>query len=217
LTQGAERGFVARVLVLFASSNFHKISEVKSILAPFGLEVVGLDWLEEPPSEPIEDGDTFEDNARLKARGYARATGQVCLADDSGLEVDALGGAPGVHSARYAGSTGSRAERDRANNEKLLGELQGRSGVPRTARFVCALCLARPDGTLVLETRGTCEGVIAHEPRGDQGFGYDPLLYLPDCGLTLAELSPEDKNARSHRGRATRAMADALRRHGGMT
>jgi XTP/dITP diphosphohydrolase len=195
--------------VLFASSNPHKVAEVKAVLEPFGWEVMGLDALGELP-EPTEDGDSFAANARIKAQGYARATGRFCLADDSGLVVDALGGAPGIHSARYAGAPGSRGARDRANNEKLLGELERVRAERRTARFVCALCLAGPDGTIVAETSGSCEGVIGDEPRGDNGFGYDPLLYLPDRGLTVAELSAEEKNARSHRGAAVRAMAELL-------
>jgi XTP/dITP diphosphohydrolase len=199
------------MLVLFATSNPHKIAEVRAVLAPLDWEVMGLDALSDVPPEPVEDGDSFAANARLKAEGYARATGRFCLADDSGLVVDALGGAPGVHSARYAGALGSRMTRDRANNEKLLGELARVPPEQRTAGFVCALCLARPDGTIVAETSGTCEGVIGEHARGENGFGYDPLLYLPDRGLTFAELSPEEKNERSHRGAAVRAMAELLR------
>src|SRR4029450_2687647 len=110
--------------LLFASSNPHKIEEVRAILAPHGIDVVGLDSLENPPPEPVEDGATFEENSRIKAIEYANATGQTCLADDSGLEVDALNGAPGVHSARYAGVDGTRAQRDAANNAKLLKQLK---------------------------------------------------------------------------------------------
>jgi len=201
------------MLVLFASSNPHKVAEVKAVLEPLGWEVMGLDALGELPAEPEEDGPSFAANARIKAQSYAGATGRFCLADDSGLVVDALGGAPGVHSARYAGAEGSRGTRDRANNEKLLAELARLPAEERTARFVCALCLVRPDGTIVAETTGTCEGVITDHPRGENGFGYDPLLYLPDLGLTVAELSAEEKNARSHRGAAVRAMAELLR-HG---
>ncbi|MFW5921087.1 MAG: RdgB/HAM1 family non-canonical purine NTP pyrophosphatase [Polyangiales bacterium] len=197
--------------VLFATSNPHKLEEVRDVLAPVGVEVVGLDSLEHAPPEPVEDGATFEDNARIKAVAYAKATGMRCLADDSGLEVDALGGAPGVHSARYAGVDGARPERDRANNDKLIAQIRQIPQEQRTARFVCVLTLADPDGTIVAETRGTYGGIITTEPRGENGFGYDPLLYLPDLGKTSAELSPEDKNARSHRGAAARAMAERLR------
>ena len=196
--------------LLFATSNPHKLEEVRQILVPLGVEVRSLDSLGEVPPEPVEDGETFEENARKKARGYAAATGIACLADDSGIEVDALGGAPGIHSARYAGIGSSRAERDAANNRKLLEALQGVPAEKRTARFVCVLSLAAPDGRLLAETRGTFEGTIAESPAGGNGFGYDPLLYLPDRGCTSAELAPDEKNARSHRGAALRALAEAL-------
>jgi XTP/dITP diphosphohydrolase len=196
--------------VLFATSNPHKIDEVRAVLAPLGIDVVGLDVLDEVPPEPVEDEETFAGNARLKAIGYAAATGRRCLADDSGLVVDALGGAPGVRSARYAGIGSTRAERDAANNARLLRELGDVPAAERQARFVCAMCLADPDGTIVAETEGTFEGVIADAPRGSNGFGYDPLLYLPDEDCTSAELAPEAKNARSHRGAAARAMASVL-------
>lgn len=194
--------------VVFATSNPHKVAEVRAILRDF--VIVGLDALGQPTTEPVEDGLTFADNARIKARSYAAQTGLRCLAEDSGLEVDALGGAPGVYSARYAGVTGSRAEVDRANNDKLLAALEAIPDGARTARFVCVMCLADPDGTMVAETRGFCEGVIARAPRGHHGFSYDPLLFLPDVGCTVAELSPDDKNARSHRGAAARAMAAVI-------
>jgi XTP/dITP diphosphohydrolase len=197
--------------LLFASSNPHKIEEVRAILAPLGIEIVGLDSLNDPPPEPIEDGATFEENARIKAVAYAKATVQICLADDSGLEVDALNGAPGVHSARYAGADGTRAQRDAANNAKLLKQLKPVPAERRTARFVCAMCLADPDGNIFAETRGEFPGVITDQPRGSNGFGYDPLLYLPDRGCTSAELSTAEKNARSHRGEAARNMADCIK------
>jgi XTP/dITP diphosphohydrolase len=198
--------------VLLATSNPHKVSEVRAILGPLGIEVRSLAELGRDYPEPIEDGHTFEDNARIKARGYAAMVGLPCLAEDSGLEVDALGGAPGVHSARYAGIDGTRDERDRANNEKLLAALANVPAARRTARFVCAMCLALPDGRILAETRGTYDGIVADGPRGENGFGYDPLLFLADVGRTSAELSPEEKNARSHRGQAARAMAELLRR-----
>ncbi len=197
--------------LLFATTNPHKVTEVRLALAPLGYDVRSLDSLASAPPEPVEDAETFRGNARLKATAYARATGLECLAEDSGLEVDALGGAPGVHSARYSGEGGPRTERDRANNEKLLRALDGVPPERRTARFVCAMCVARPDGTVVAESEGTYAGVIATAPRGANGFGYDPLLYLPDLGRTSGELSPTEKDARSHRGQATRALLDALR------
>lgn len=196
--------------IVFATSNPHKINEAREILAPHGLEVVSLADLDAAVEEPEEDGVTFEDNARLKARYYARELRMTCLAEDSGLEVDALGGAPGVYSARYAGTEGSRAERDRANNEKLLRQLANIPAERRQARFVCALALADASGSIRAEARGTYAGIIASEPRGTGGFGYDPLLLLPDRGCTSAELSPEEKNARSHRGHALRQLVAAL-------
>ena len=197
--------------LLFATSNPHKLEEVAAILAPMGIDVVGLCALESKIPEPVEDGATFQANARIKAVYYAKALGRMCLADDSGLEVDALGSAPGVHSARYAGVDGQRPQRDGANNEKLLAELQGVPAEQRTARFVCAMCLVDDDGSILAETRGTFRGIITTEPRGENGFGYDPLLYLPDVGCTSAELSPQQKNARSHRGVASREMARHLK------
>ena len=197
--------------LLFATSNPHKVEEVAAILAPMGIDVVGLGAMESKIPEPVEDGATFQANARIKAVYYAKALGRMCLADDSGLEVDALGSAPGVHSARYAGVDGQRAQRDGANNEKLLAELQGVPAEQRTARFVCAMCLVEADGSILAETRGTFPGIITTEPRGENGFGYDPLLYLPDVGCTSAELSPQQKNARSHRGVASREMAKHLK------
>lgn len=196
--------------ILVATGNPHKLEEIRAVLGPIGFEVLGLEDIGTLPPEPEEDGATFEENARIKATAYARATGRRCLADDSGLEVDALGGAPGVRSARYAGVGATRAERDAANNALLLERLRGVPSGRRTARFVCAMCLADPDGSVVAETRGTFAGVIGEAPRGGNGFGYDPLLHLPEEGRTSAELSPAEKNARSHRGAAARAMADAL-------
>jgi XTP/dITP diphosphohydrolase len=196
--------------ILLASSNPHKIREVREILARLGVQVEGLDSVEPIPPEPHEDGPTFEANARIKAVCYARATGRFCLADDSGLEVDALDGAPGVRSARFSGIGGTREERDRANNLKLLELLREVPVERRTARFVCAMCLAAPDGRVLAETRGTFEGVIAQAPAGTNGFGYDPLLYVPEAACTSAQLAPEEKNRRSHRGAAARRMAELI-------
>ena len=194
--------------VLFATSNQHKVTEVRAILAPLGISVRSLSEFAEPPLEPVEDGATFEENARLKARHYARALGLTCIAEDSGIEVDALGGAPGVYSARYSGEEGPL--RDQANNDKLLRELAGVPTERRQARFVCVASVAEPSGRVIAEARGTYEGIIASEPRGAGGFGYDPLLFLPDRGCTSAELSPEEKHARSHRGKAFRQLAAQL-------
>jgi XTP/dITP diphosphohydrolase len=192
--------------IVFATSNPHKVREAREILAPHGIELADLRGIGANLPEPIEDGETFEDNARLKARYYAAQLGITCLAEDSGLEVDALGGAPGVYSARYAESSGTREERDRANNDKLLAALAGIPSERRQARFVCTLAVAEPSGNVIAEARGTYPGVIAFEPRGANGFGYDPLLYLPDRGCTSAELSEDEKHARSHRGQALRQL-----------
>lgn len=207
------RLFGPRHFMVFASTNPHKVQEVRAIFEPLGVGVIALDELsetEDPPPEPVEDGATFEENARIKAIAYAKATHMLCLADDSGLEVDALGGAPGIHSARYAGVGGSRAQRDAANNAKLLRELKNVPPSKRTARFVCAMCLADQDGNVLAQTRGTFEGVITDHPAGTNGFGYDPLLYLPDRACTSAQLSAAEKNARSHRGHAARQMAKRM-------
>jgi len=167
----------------------------------------------EPIDEPAEGGATFAANARAKALHYARATGRWALADDSGLAVDALGGAPGVRSARYAQETfqpgADRAERDRANTAKLLAALADVPDERRTARFVCHLALAEP-GRVLLEARGTLEGRIARAPAGHNGFGYDPVFFLPDRGCTAAELTAAQKNAISHRGQALRRFAGKL-------
>lgn len=192
--------------LLFATTNPHKAREVGQMLGPLGIEVCSLAEVSPGLPEPVEDAETFEGNARIKAVAYARALGMSVLADDSGLEVDALGGAPGVHSARYAGVGRTRAERDRANNEKLIAALRRLGEVDRSARFVCALCLVDAGGRVLFEARGTFPGMITDEARGENGFGYDPHLFLPDVGKTSAELPDEQKNARSHRGAATRAL-----------
>lgn len=196
--------------VLAATGNPHKLDELRAIFAGAGLRVIGLgDVAGGPFPEPVEDGGTFEANARIKALAYARLTGRLCLADDSGLEVDALGGAPGVHSAYYAGTEGTRPERDARNNAKLLAALAGVPAAQRGARFVCCMCVAGPDGRVLAETRGEFAGTIAQSPRGNNGFGYDPLLVLDD-GRSSAELSEAEKNGRSHRGAAARLMAPRL-------
>lgn len=193
--------------LVIATSNPHKVEEIQAVLGQVGIECVPLGDAGIP--EPEEDGATFEENARIKAVAYAKALGVTVLADDSGLEVDALGGAPGVHSARYAGIGETRAERDAANNAKLLRALEGVPQARRTARFVCVLSVARPDGSIVAEARGHFEGFIGEAPRGANGFGYDPLLVLAD-GRTSAELTSAEKNARSHRGNALRTLVRCL-------
>jgi XTP/dITP diphosphohydrolase len=196
--------------LVLATSNPHKVREVVEILGPQGIQVVSLSELALDLVEPEEDGSTFAENARLKARSYAAQTGLTCVAEDSGLEVAALGGAPGVHSARYAGEGTTRAERDAANNARLLRELAAVPDARRGARFVCALCVATPDGTVIAEAEGFYSGRIGFEARGSNGFGYDPLLYLDDVGRTSAELASEEKHQRSHRGAALRELLRKL-------
>jgi len=200
--------------IVFATGNPHKLDEVSAILGEIGVKVIGLDTLNVDVPEPVEDGDTFEHNAVLKAKYYAEATGRTVLADDSGLEVDALNGEPGVISARYAGVDGPRSVVDPANNAKMIAKLRELNVRPaqRTARFVCVMALCEPGNPLPLVmTRGTVEGRIIDEPRGDNGFGYDPHFELPGRGVTTAELPPAEKNAISHRGEATRNMVEKLR------
>ena len=193
--------------VLFATTNPHKFDEIQALLASLPMKLVGLKDLGLQIPEPDETGATLADNARIKAIAYAKASGMHCLADDSGLEVDALGGAPGVRSARYAEFDGPRGERDQKNRERLLFELQRLDDAPRTARLVCTLCLADPEGRILFEGRGASEAEIIDQPRGEYGFGYDALLYLKDLGKTAAELSPEEWNQRSHRAAAARQFA----------
>ncbi len=191
--------------LLIATRNAGKVREYRELLAALPLEVTYLD-AEGITLEVEETGDTFADNAVLKATTYARASGLWTWADDSGLEVDALGGAPGVYSARYAGPNASDADRYR----KLLDALAGVPWDQRTARFRCVVALATPEGGDVRTTEGVCEGIIAFGPLGNNGFGYDPVFYLPDRGVTMAQLPPEEKHAISHRGRAARAMVAVL-------
>jgi len=186
--------------------------EMRQIATGSPLEWHGLDEFPELP-EVEETGATFAENARLKALEYAAATGLPTLADDSGLEVDALDGAPGVHSARYAGERHDFA----ANNRKLIQSLAGVPPERRGARFRCAMAFAI-DGRVLFETAGEFEGQICDQPRGTNGFGFDPHFLVPELGLTAAELPPPEKNARSHRGRALRPMLawieDFFRRRG---
>lgn len=188
--------------VVLATRNPGKIREFSDLLSGFGLQVKGLGDYPEIGEIP-ETGETFLDNARIKAHTVAEATGLIAVADDSGLEVDALGGAPGVYSARYAGEDGD----DEANNDKLLAELQGVPEEKRTARFTCCMVAAAPGGKEISAQR-SWEGRIGFERAGDNGFGYDPLFQVPDKGCSSAQLAPEDKNARSHRGHAVKALLE---------
>lgn len=182
--------------IVIASGNRGKVQEIAQALAGLPVRVLPLDVVGDWPA-PVETGATMMENARIKADYYAACTGRACLADDSGLEVDALGGLPGVYSARFAGVHGD----DAANNAKLLALLADVPEKARTARFRCCLALREPGGRTIM-AEGVCEGIILRAPRGTSGFGYDPLFYLPQLGRTMAELDTAAKNAISHRGRA---------------
>ena len=185
--------------IVVGKRNSGKVREIQTALADLPFAVVGLPETDIPDVE--ETGTTFQENAILKARHYCQFTGEYCLADDSGLEVDALDGEPGVYSARYAGLDST----DAANNEKLLTVLKDVPPSGRTARFRSVLVLVGPDGSLLL-VDGVCEGVILDEARGTGGFGYDPLFYMPSQGKTMAEMTIEEKNRISHRGNALNAF-----------
>ncbi len=196
--------------ILVATTNPGKVRELRALLG----EQVEWKSLADFPGlgEVTENEATFAENARKKATEYARATGLWTLADDSGLVVDALGGAPGVNSARFSGAKAQGADRkaiDRRNIEKLLSLLEEVPREERTARFVCCLCLASPEQVLI-ETQGTLEGFIADEPAGTGGFGYDPVFFVPQLGRTVAQLDEEEKNAISHRGSAMRQLKPRL-------
>ncbi|MDD3403922.1 MAG: XTP/dITP diphosphatase [Hespellia sp.] len=187
--------------IIFATGNEHKMVEIRAILEDLGrpiesMKEAGIDI------EVVEDGTTFEENAIKKASGIAKyANGAIVLADDSGLEIDYLNKEPGIYSARYAGVDTSYD----IKNQMLLDRLAGVPDEKRTARFVCAIAAAFPDGSVEV-VRGTMEGIIGHEIAGENGFGYDPIFFLPEYGCTSAELSPEKKNELSHRGAGLRAM-----------
>ncbi len=192
--------------IVIATTNQGKLREVRAVLSGLPCQLASL--ADYPGlSEAVEDADTFAGNAALKATHYARFTGAWALADDSGLEVDALDGAPGVHSARYAGTDAD----DAANNTKLIAALANVPQPLRTARFRCAMALANADG-VVATGCGVIEGFIVDEPRGDNGFGYDPYFLVPDVGKTSAELTPDHKNRISHRGRALADILPALQK-----
>jgi XTP/dITP diphosphohydrolase len=200
--------------LVVATRNAGKVREIHQMLAGIeGFEVVGLAELgipESPEEDDVEAFETFEENALAKAHYFARKTGELALADDSGLCVDALDGAPGVRSRRFAPVDEARGERqDAANNRHLLALLADAPDARRTARYVCAAAAAWPDGRELVRT-GTCGGAILREARGSGGFGYDPLFYLSDEGQTFGELPPDRKNALSHRSKAVRALVQAL-------
>lgn len=191
--------------IIFATGNEGKMKEIRMIMADLGLEILSMK--EAGLSVDIEEnGATFEENAVIKAKGIAALCQDIVLADDSGLEVDALNKEPGVYSARYMGENTSY----HIKNRNLVERLEGVPDERRTARFVCAIAAALPDGR-VLETKACMEGRIGYEERGENGFGYDPIFMLPEYGKSTAELEPEEKNKLSHRGKALRLMKEKLK------
>lgn len=192
--------------IVFATGNEGKMREIRMILADLGLEVVSMK--EAGISADIEEnGKTFEENAKIKACGIAEFCGDIVLADDSGLEIDALNGEPGVYSARYLGEETSY----HVKNSNLIQRLEGVPEEKRTARFVCAIAAVLPDGR-ILETKASMEGRIGYEERGENGFGYDPIFMLPEFGKSTAEISASEKNRLSHRGEALCLMKEKLRK-----
>lgn len=190
--------------LVLATNNKNKLRELAAMLADLPIAVVGIGEFADAP-DVDETGETFAENAVLKAKAAAQYTGCWAMADDSGLEVDALEGQPGVYSARFAGPNATDAD----NNEKLLGLLEDVPDERRTARFRCAIALVSPEGRVFVD-EGACEGYIAREPRGDGGFGYDPLFVVPELGRTFAELPAEVKDRISHRARALAAARKRL-------
>ena len=186
--------------IVFATANEGKVKEIKEILGDFPIEVVSMKEMG-ITADIEENGATFEENSLIKARALVKLTGLPALADDSGLEVDYLNGEPGIYSARYLGRD---TDYDYKNNY-IIDKLSGAKGEDRSARFVCVISLVLPDGREFVE-RGVVEGQIGYEQKGENGFGYDPIFYLPEYGKTSAELPPEEKNRISHRGKALTAM-----------
>ena len=191
--------------IIFATGNKNKMIEIRQILGDLGWDILSMK--EAGISLDIEEnGTTFEENAIIKAEAVAKYCDDIVLADDSGLEIDYLNKEPGIYSSRYAGEDTPYE----IKNQMLLDRLEGVPKEERTARFVCAIAAAVP-GKEAIVVRGTIEGYIGYAPAGENGFGYDPIFYVPDLDCSTAELSPEDKNARSHRGNALRAMRDKLK------
>ena len=192
--------------IIFATGNAGKMKEVRMILGDLGVPVLSMKEAG-ITADIVENGKSFEENAVIKAEAIRdlTAAGDLVLADDSGLEIDYLDGAPGIYSARFMGEDTSYC----IKNQSLVDRLEGVPVEKRTARFVCVIAAAFPDGT-VCTTKGTIEGKIGYEERGENGFGYDPIFYLPDMSRTTAELSPEEKNAVSHRGKALAAMKEQI-------
>lgn len=191
--------------IIFATGNQGKMKEIREILSDLDAEVLSMKEAG-VEADIVEDGKTFEENAVIKARTVCELTGEIALADDSGLEIDYLNKEPGIYSARYMGEDTSY----HIKNANLIQRLEGVPDEQRTARFVCAIAAVFPDGT-VKTVRAAMEGRIGYEEKGENGFGYDPIFYLPEYGCTSAELTLEQKNEISHRGKALRAIKDELR------
>lgn len=192
--------------VVLATKNQGKLKEFAEMLAPLGLEIITASELGVNQLPEVEEkGSSFEENAYLKAKAYYDLFGYPALADDSGLSIDVLGGRPGIYSARYAGDK----QDDWANIQKVLSELKNVPDEQKTARFICAICYV--EGERHLMARGECEGMILSEPRGEHGFGYDPIFFIPSLGKTMAELTLEEKNKISHRYQALLKLAAMLR------
>lgn len=202
----AERNAKKPFRLIAATKNKGKLEEIAQLLAQFPYEVVSMAQIGFV-DDIEEDGSTFEENALIKAKCIWKATGEAVIADDSGLEVDYLDGAPGIYSARYAGEGATDADK----NCKLLGALKDVPADKRSARFVCAIAVVFADGAS-LTVRGICEGYIATEPAGSNGFGYDPLFYVPEFGMTIAQMDSDIKNGISHRGNALRKVVEELER-----
>lgn len=192
--------------LIAATKNKGKLSEISEILADFPFRVISME--EAGITKDIDEyGSTFEENALIKARAIHEITGEMVMADDSGLEVDFLDGAPGIYSSRFAGEGAT----DEDKNQKLLGMLEGVEFEKRTARFVCAIAVVFPDARHFI-VKGTCEGYIASKPEGTNGFGYDPLFYIAAYGITTAQMESEEKHKISHRGKALRNMVEELKK-----
>jgi len=192
--------------IIFATGNQGKLKEIRMIMEELGIEIVSMK--EAGIHVDVEEnGQSFEENAIIKAKAIMEASGEIVMADDSGLEVDALNKAPGIYSARYMGYDTSY----HIKNQNLIDRLEGKRGTERSARFVCAVAAAFPDVT-VLTTKGIMEGEIGYEEKGENGFGYDPIFYLPEYKCYSGELPLEEKNKISHRGKALRLMREKLRK-----
>lgn len=193
--------------IIFATSNQGKMKEIRMIMADLGLEVLSMKEAGYM-ADIVEDGASFEENAIIKARAVAGQCQDIVLADDSGLEIDYLNGEPGIYSARYLGEDTSYD----IKNQALLDRMQGVPKEKRSARFVCVIAAVFPDGS-EKTCRGTIEGIIGYEPKGSNGFGYDPIVYVPEFGKTTGELLPEEKNKVSHRGKALERMKQEIRQY----